>query len=283
MSLEPTQAPPLDFGGSGPLLHIAHANSYPPGCYRALAEQLTGRYRVLAHPARPFWPGTDPEAMKTWHPLGTDLLAALDALGEEPVIGVGHSLGGVATMYAALHRPERFRALVLIEPVLLPPVFLRLFELGLSEVAERIPLVRSARQRRDRWPSRQAAFEHFRPKPVFERIPDPILQDYVEHGLVADPSGGGFTLACPRDWEAHIYATPPTDIWRVLPRLTPPTLALRGADTDTIRHGSWQKWQRLQPGARFVDLPGLGHLLPLEDPERVAAEILEFLDGIESA
>ncbi|MFC2031070.1 hypothetical protein ACFLWA_10115 [Chloroflexota bacterium] len=42
-----------DFGGSGPTLHLAHANGFPPGTYGPLAETLTGGYRVVALPSRP--------------------------------------------------------------------------------------------------------------------------------------------------------------------------------------------------------------------------------------
>ena len=277
----PRPLPAHDFGGRGSLIHLAHANGYPPGTYRAMVAPLLTHHRVLGLPARPFWPGADWQAFEHWRQLGDDLLAGLDRIGAASVIGIGHSLGGVATMYAATLQPERFRALILIEPVLLPPMALRIFELGLHHAVERIPLVRGARQRRDRWPSREAAFAHLRPKPVFARIPDAVLWDYVEHGLVPDGAAAAeLTLACPRDWEARIYATPPTDVWRVLPRLLPPTLALRGADSDTISTASWHKWQRLQPQARFVELDGLGHLLCFEDPGRVAAEIERFLEDL---
>ena len=39
--------------------------------------------------------------------------------GLSGIVGIGHSLGGVTTMYAALQRPDLFRALVFIDPVFL--------------------------------------------------------------------------------------------------------------------------------------------------------------------
>jgi 3-oxoadipate enol-lactonase len=46
--------------------------------------------------------------------LARDLLAVLDALGIERSIAIGHSLGGIVAMSAALLRPERFEGLVLL-------------------------------------------------------------------------------------------------------------------------------------------------------------------------
>ena len=80
-----------------------------------------------------------------------------------------------------------------------------------------------------------------------------------------------------RDWEARIYATPPRDVWRHVGALTVPTLALRGPRSDTLTPASWARWRALQPDATFVELPGTGHLLPLERPAAVAAEVHAFL------
>jgi len=34
----------VEFGGSGPPLHFAHANGYPPGSYRRMLEPLTATH-----------------------------------------------------------------------------------------------------------------------------------------------------------------------------------------------------------------------------------------------
>lgn len=106
--------------GSGPVLHLAHANGFPPGTYRPLAEALADRYRVIALPARPLWSDQRPESSPTWRPLADDLVRGMDELGLAGVVGVGHSLGGVLTLWAANRRPDLFRCVVLIDPVIFP-------------------------------------------------------------------------------------------------------------------------------------------------------------------
>jgi pimeloyl-ACP methyl ester carboxylesterase len=111
----------LDLGGTGPIVHLAHANGFPPGTYRPLAEILTGQpvdgsgrsYHVIALPSRPLWPGSLPDSAPSWHPLADDLIRGLDDLGLSGIVGVGHSLGGVLTLWAAVRRPDLFRAVVL--------------------------------------------------------------------------------------------------------------------------------------------------------------------------
>ena len=124
----PTQCDLLrDFGGEGPHLHLAHANGFPPGTYEPLAEALTDLYHVFGMPARPLWPSSQPENAPDWHPLADDLIAGLDHLGMQGIVGVGHSLGGVLTMWASIARPDLFRAVVLIDPVILPPPVLWMY------------------------------------------------------------------------------------------------------------------------------------------------------------
>jgi pimeloyl-ACP methyl ester carboxylesterase len=276
-----TEIPFHDFGGRGPLILFAHANGFPPRAYRHFALPLLPRHRVWGITQRPFRPEARTADLPDWHPLGDDVLRLLDDRGIREVIGVGHSLGGVAMLYAASLRPELFRALVLIEPVFLPPAFIAGLRRDPGWAAEHLPLTRTALGRRRRFPDRAAAFAHWRPKPVFARVPDEVLRDHVDAALREAADGSGeLELACPPEWEAHIYATPPTDVWDMVPRIAPPTLGLRGADTDTITPEAWALWQRLQPGATFVEMPELGHLLPLEAPEAVAGVVGEWLAGV---
>ena len=109
-----------DFGGTGPLLHFAHPNAYPPAVFRQFLQPLTADYDVLAMAQRPLWPGSRPDEMHDWQLFADDLVDFLADHDLHGIIGVGHSLGAVATMMAAVGQPQLFRALVLIEPVFLP-------------------------------------------------------------------------------------------------------------------------------------------------------------------
>ncbi len=269
-----------DFGGDGPAVHLAHANGFPPGTYRALAQALADAYHVVALPSRPLWSGSRPESAPTWRPLADDLVTGLEALGLRSVVGVGHSLGGVLTLWAAINRPDLFRAVVLVDPVLLPPTWLwglRLLRfLGLGH---RQPLVQGALHRRRTWPHRQACFDHYRAKSLFARWPDDVLWDYVEVGTRPRPDGS-VELAYPPKWEAHIFATTPTGIWRDVPALEVPALVVRGAESETFMPSAQARLARLLPRARFMSIDGAGHLVPMERPAATGAAILDFMDEI---
>ena len=266
-----------EFGGSGPVVHLAHANGFPPGAYGPLAETLTDRFRVIGSPARPLWPGSRPESIHDWHPFADDLIQGLDALGLRGVYGIDHSMGGVSTLRAAVHRPDLFRALVLIDPVILPPSWLLLLRLMHSLGLERYqPFVRGALRRRRTWPCRQACYEHLRDKRSFADWPESSLRAYVQ-AATRPRADGTVELIYPPEWEARIFATTPTDIWRDVPQLRLPVLFVRGERSIAFRLECQRRIERMLPGAQFAVIPGAGHLVPLERPVETGAVVEEFL------
>lgn len=266
-----------DFGGHGPLLHFAHANAYPPGSYRQLLGRLSGRFHVLAIHHRPLWYGISPEMITDWHVIASDLIQFFDLHGLKNVIGAGHSLGAVTTIMAAMRRPELFRALIIIEPVLFSTALLALLmKAWKSGTADQIPVVKTALHRRDHWFSRQEAFDHFRPKSVFARLSDEALWDYVTAGLVPCDEGG-FRLAYPPTLEARVYALSANDLWDLISGIKQPTLALRGSESTTLVLEAWRLWQQTQDAAEFIEIGETGHLLPMEKPLLVADMIERFV------
>lgn len=270
-----------DYGGRGPMLHFAHANAYPPGSYRLFLNALTQNFEVLAVKHRPLWSAAQPEEMKSWQCIADDLITFFDQQNLRGVIGVGHSLGGVATMIAAVKRPELFSHLVLIDPVFLAPHLLAVVEERVQNQEEpfEFPLVAVAQRRRDWWSNRAAAYEHLRPKSVFAGFSDEAMWDFINYGL-ADDANGGVRLAFPKEWEARIYSIPPTFVWEYVPQISQPTLAIRAANSDTLFLPAWEHWQKLQPNATFMEIPDCSHLLTMEKPKQVANLIARWTQDL---
>ena len=90
--------------------------------------------------------------------------------------------------------------------------------------------------RRYRWPSAEAAYEHFAAKSAFARWAPGVLQDYIACGMVP-AAEGGVTLAFRREVETHIYNTLPHHMGRVLNRHPPrcPVAFIGGTRSAEIR------------------------------------------------
>lgn len=262
------------------MLHLAHANGFPPGTYRRLAARLVERFRVVAVTSRPLAGGERPEELSGWQEMSAELLAGLGAHGLEEVVGVGHSLGGVLTLAAAATEPARFRAVVLVDPVVFTGLRSVLWAAAKAAgLGSAFPLVRSALRRRDRWPDRATVRRAWAAKPVFSRWAEGVLDDYVDAGLESDPSGG-LRLAYPKDWEARIFTVTPHDVWPAVRRLEVPALVLRGAGSDTLTAAAAARFARECPRARVETVPETSHFLPMERPEEVARRILAFVDDL---
>jgi len=269
--------PHQHLGGQGQALHFAAANGYPPGAYRAFLEPFVENHEVVASLHRPLWE-TPPEieSFTSWEVLGDDLCQLVSQL-QRPTISLGHSMGTAAILMAAIRRPELFKSLILIEPVLVPRRYLAALRFFRRFSPGTIPLVKKTLARVDRFASRQQAFEHYRPKGVFKGISDEVLWDYVQHGFT-EVAPGEFTLAYSREWEARCY-TLVHNLWKLLPQLRVPTLAIRAKDSNTLAMSSWNKWQAMAPQVDFIEIEDAGHLVPFEKPDQLSRTILDWIES----
>ena len=264
--------PVVDFGGTGPIILFSHANGYPPRVYRDLLTRLTREYRVLGVEHRPLWQ-QDPSQLDSWQRFADDVAELLDEL-DEPVHGLGHSMGGSTLLLAHKLRPEAFLSLALMEPVLLPNAW----QFGLRQIGKffpsKVPPIQRALNRVDRWPDKQSVFDHFRPKAVFKGFSDQGLWDLVEHSTTDHPDEG-VTLRFSKEWEARCYALV-HNVWPRLAALDVPVLGFRGGKSNTLAQREWLRWQRVCGAGRYHELEGAGHLLPLERPEEISERYFEW-------
>jgi pimeloyl-ACP methyl ester carboxylesterase len=278
--------PFLDFSGTGSALVFLHANGFPPACYRDLLTRLAGKYRVVAMNQRPLWPDSQPRDIRDWRPFSAELIRFLDQIGQtQPATVIGHSLGGIAALRAALIEPDRFRALILLDPVLLPPGIIVAWNivraLGLAHYAH--PLIPTTLNRRQSFDDLENLFKSYRRYPVFKYMDDKALRIYIE-GIVEPSENGGYTLRYSAEWESRVYYTSiwrDLELWRGLKKLKTPTLIVRGAETDTFFESTARRVQKINPAVRVETLEGATHLVPLERPAEVASQITNFLNALE--
>lgn len=265
-------------GSSGTPASFAPANGFPVACYRAFLDRLVPAFDVREVELRACREGVAPPPPDLrWSHYGDDVLQALDGRGDEPVVGIGHSMGAVATVFAASRRPDLFRLLVLIEPAMVPLRFAALGPLLPWAIKGRMEPMKGALQRRDRWPDRAAYLDEMRRHPAFKRFDDDALRALAD-GAVREREGG-VELVFPKSWEARACGCPPW-ILPELRRLETPVLALRGKPSVFLAARNRRRWERAAPGTRFVDFPELGHLLPLEAPDRAADAVVRGVRSI---
>ncbi|RPI48468.1 MAG: alpha/beta hydrolase [Acidobacteria bacterium] len=251
-----------------PSIHFSHANGFPAGCYHKLFTYLAPDYSVgaiemIGHDPR--YPVTD-----GWPHLTQQLIDHLGARYREPVIGVGHSLGGFLTFLAAIARPELFRAIVLMDSPVLG--FFKSTALAMSKtfgVIDRVTPAAGTRGRRSHFPSSEAAYMHFRTRKVFKRFDPQCLRDYIDKGTVGD--GKGVRLAFDPAIEYRIYQTIPHDLYRFRGALRVPAGFMVGRDSRLVSAADLGYMKRAF-GMRFSRVSG-GHLFPFQFPQETAFKL----------
>lgn len=260
-----------EWPGEGPPVLFAHANSFHGRCWAPVAERLPGRRRV-AFDQRGHGRSAKPPPPYSWPEFGADLAALARALGIAGAVGVGHSLGGYATAMAAALAPECFRALLLIDPVILPPEI----------YGARTPGVHGAARRRNHWSSPAAFYERLHGHFPFDRWEPVALHAYCDHGLVRNPSGHDYLLACPPAVEAEIYQSATEQSpYETLAQVTIPVTVVRGhphalkASENLAASPTWPGLAAVFPNGRDIHLADHTHFIPMEAPALVARLIAE--------
>lgn len=278
----------FDLGGTGQPLHFLHANGYPPDCYKPLFELLKTEYRVFGMLLRPLWDETKPDDINDWHSFSEDLRVFLStsSLGAstqdkpDPVIGVGHSIGAIVTLRAALRYPQKFRALVLLDPVLFVPRRLVEWRVQRAKDPSSHPLIQLAQKRRRTFSDLESVFKSYRERDVFRYLSDKYLRVYIEG--ITRKTENGYELVYSPEWESRIYFTglQDFDIWNTLQNLQVPTLFLRGAETDTFLEDAAMLVKLKKPEVRVEALEKATHLFPLERPKEVFEIMQAFLKEV---
>lgn len=262
-----------DLGGRGPDLLIAHATGFLALAYEPLAHHLTSRFHVLGLDFRAHGDSTRPVGRELdWLGMSEDVLAVVDSLEGKPLFGFGHSMGGAALVLAEMARPGTFRAMFLYEAVLMP-------SRAYPTTIESNPMSAAAARRRPVFGSRLAALENYASKPPLDELRDDALRAYVEHGFRDLPDGTVQLKCAPADEAETFLFGPTTGAFERLSEIGCPVTIARGTP-DSFGPASFSEAAaEALPSSRFVVFDHLGHFGPLQEPETIAASMVESLLG----
>jgi lipase len=256
---------------------LAHATGFHARCWDRIVARLGARH-VIAVDQRGHGRSDKPLPVH-WQDFGQDLTELIRVLELTNVVGVGHSMGGHAITQAAAAAPERFQRLVLIDPVIVSPE-----EYAAGRVGVGSDWQHPTARRRNRWASPDEMFERFKDRPPFSAWDRDVLRDYCEYGLLPDPSGDGFVLACPPEFEAAVYmaARGNAAVYDSVRALDVPVLLVRVMEPPPDRDWMDFRYSPTWPGlidhfrhGRELHLPDETHFLPMEKPELAGQLILE--------
>jgi pimeloyl-ACP methyl ester carboxylesterase len=260
---------------------FSHANGFPASTYAPMLRSLRAS-GIEVHALEKF--GHDPQFPVTnnWPHLCDELLQfTRDQVGARAkVVFVGHSLGGYLSLMAACRQPQRAAGVVMLDsPVVGGWRALLLRTAKQTGLARRYSPGAVSSKRRQHWPSREAAREHFLGKRAFARLDPRCLDAYIRHGL-EDAPDGGVRLAFNREVETRIYNRVadhlPALVRRQPPRCTVSLVVARGS--AEMRQVGLDATQRIATGG--IHWVEGSHLFPLEHPIETAHLVRDQLAAL---
>ncbi|CAM2010215.1 alpha/beta fold hydrolase [Acanthopleuribacter pedis] len=268
-------------------VQFTHANGFPAKTYSYLFEQFDD---VAFHYVNCMGHGDFPIEGDLNH-FADELIHTLEQRGGGPVYGVGHSSGAVATLFAAVRRPDLFKRVILLDPVLFSTFKrngIRLMQL--VGRGDDIGPTRKAMTRRTEFDDRDQARDYFRRKAFFRQFHPRCFDDYLSHGL--KPHDAGLTLTFSAETEVAVFRSVPLSMPRGMRKVILPAfpdtptasvpddqveVALIYGRTSDVLWPSDIRWlQWVYPRMNRVPFEG-GHLFPFEQPDETVALLRRFL------
>lgn len=260
--------------GRDPSLLLAHATGFHARCWDPVIARLPDHH-VIAVDQRGHGRSGRSE-ITHWRVFGRDLAAVVRALDLRDVLGVGHSMGGHALCDSAAGLPERFRRLVLLDPVVAPPEFYGGPGGWSVDLLQGEPHPTAKRKRF--FDSPQQMIERFRDREPYSHFHPEALEAYCTWGLLP-LEDGGYELACPPEIEASIYMTSRSNpgVHESIRKIDVPVLVVRAKlpppERTLMDFASSPTWPELAGEFRHgrdLHLADRTHFLPMEIPDEIA-------------
>jgi len=268
---------------AGPRLVLSHGNGLASDGYLPFWEPLCERWEVVLVDVRNHGQNPTHELSgHQWNNFASDMESfrlGLEAkLGHKPSVGVFHSLSAVASLEHALRHGAAWKALVLVDPPIAPPEGHPLRQDHIDDMTE---MTGRASRRPARYRSPGMLEFQLRAGREFQGWVEGAHRLLAKTTLRYDADADDYPLACPREFEAHVFASnmDPT-IWERAGDIEMPVMVL-GADPDFALARPASRIGRSLAEAHdwaYACVPGTSHFLQIEQPEAAIAAIEDFLE-----
>ena len=227
-----------------------------------LTAALTPRYRVVRFDARGHGQSEASKAPYTFAQLSADAIGLMDHLKIDRAHFLGLSMGGMVGQHLGLEQPQRFMSLIL------------------SSTSSRIPA-----EAHPLWDER---VKNAREKGMGSQVPVALQRWLAEAARKSNPAlvarMTGYLETTPVEgYVGWCQAIRTLNITDRLKGIKLPTRVIVGAEDQGTPPAAAEAIHREIAGSDLVVVPGVSHMLHVEEPTTFNRHVLEFLDRQPSA
>jgi N-formylmaleamate deformylase len=240
-------------GGSKPPVVLLHGLTGAGACWSPLARALEGEYDVVMPDARGHGDSSAPVEGYRYHDHANDVIGLIRGLGLATPVLLGHSMGGMTAALVASELATAIRSVILADPTFLPAQRQR--EVQESDVLEQHRRLLSL-NKEDVLAQVRGRHPHRTPELV-ELIAGARLKTRIR----------AFDVLTPPNPEYH----------RLVRTIHVPILLVIGDSGAVVSLETARELQSLNPRLHVEQIPGAGHGVVYDQPERFEAAVRSFL------
>jgi pimeloyl-ACP methyl ester carboxylesterase len=242
----------LRTGGDKPPVVLLHGLTGSGACWTPMARALEAEFDVIMPDARGHGGSSAPREGYRYDDLASDVVGLIRGLELSRPVLLGHSMGGMTAAVVASRDAALLGGLVLVDPTFLSPERQR--EVHATDVADQhrrvlgLPRSGLVAELRARHPHRSTE--------IVDLLAEARLNTRVE---------------------AFDVLRPPNPDYRDVMRAIDVPILLVIGDTTVVTLEMATELRGLNPRVRIEQLPGAGHGLPFDHPERLGEVVVSFL------
>jgi pimeloyl-ACP methyl ester carboxylesterase len=253
--------------------HFYSGNGLPIGVYQPFLELISTKYSITNLSFRATWyKRSNAKNQINWETYADDLIEFIENHYVKPIVGLGHSQGGNATIVAAYKRPDLFKELIIIDPVSVTKSQEIRIKLIPYFIKKHLEPFKSTLKKQTIWETETELFNFLRKLPTYKRINDENLSIFAKNCL--ENKNGKLQLIFPVDWEAANFALP-INLDSIIANLKIPIKIIAGKPSVFFNQKIRKNWKKILTEEQFIVNNNFGHLIPLEAPEFCGEMVLK--------
>lgn len=243
--------------GQGPTLLILHGLFGAGDNWSSLAREFAKSYTVVTPDLRNH--GASPHSREMdYAVMADDVLELIENELNEPIILMGHSMGGKVAMQVAAKQPKRISRLILVD--IAPKVY----------EPSHIPYIQAMQSVDFKVLRKRSDIDGY----LARVIPNVAIRAFLMKNLTRTDHGFRWQFGLNEIDENYetLIDTPLN-----LPAFTKATLVIRGEDSDYVTDADLTEMSRLYPTLSIVTVADAGHWVHAEQPQRFTDAVTGFL------